>query len=83
MQLAVDLVTNAYLNNYDVAALFSGDIDLIESIKTVKNLGKHVIIFSHYKNTAKEMKVQADMFVDFQKLEDGALNKFSHVFEKK
>jgi len=83
VQLAVDLVSNAYLNNYDIAVLFSGDIDLIESVKSVKNLGKQVIIFSHYKNTSKEMRLFSDMFVDFQKLNDNLLDSFSHIFEKK
>ncbi len=83
VQLAVDLVTNAHLNTYDIAVLFSGDIDLLESVKTVKNLGKHVIIFSHFKNMAKEMVRESDMFVDFQRMDNDLLNQFSHIFEKK
>lgn len=82
VQLAVDLVSNAYLNNYDIAVLFSGDIDLIESLKLVKSKGKHIIVFSHCHNIAKEMLRESDLFVDFQKIEDGILNKFSHIFEK-
>jgi|GEM_PF-792193 len=82
VQLAVDLVTNAYLNTYDIAVVFSGDVDLLESIKTVKNLGKHVIIFSHHHNIAKDMIKESDMFVDFQKLKDEHLDKISHVFEQ-
>ncbi len=83
VQLAVDLVSNAYLNNYDVAVIFSGDIDLLESLKTVKNLGKHVIIFSHYSNMAKEMIRVSDMFVNLQKLDDEQLDEFTHIFQKK
>lgn len=83
VQLAVDLVTNAYLNTYDIAVLFSGDIDLLESVKTVKNLGKHVIIFSHYKNIAQEMIREGDMYINLQYLKDDMLDKFSHQFEKK
>jgi uncharacterized LabA/DUF88 family protein len=83
VQLAVDLVTNAHLQTFDVAVLFSGDIDLLESVKTVKNLGKHVIIFSHYNNMAQEMIREADMFINFQHLKDEDLEKFSHVFQKK
>ena len=82
VQLAVDLVSNAYLSNYDVAALFSGDIDLLESLKLIKNLGKQIIIFSHYKNVAKEMIRESDLLIDFQKIDDSLLDKFSHQFEK-
>ena len=83
VQLAVDLVSNAYLNNYDIAALFSGDIDLLESLKLIKNLGKQIIIFSHYRNVAKEMVRESDLLVDFQKLDNPILDKFTHIFEKK
>ncbi|HCE95587.1 MAG TPA: hypothetical protein DER04_02320 [Holosporales bacterium] len=83
VQLAVDLVTNAHLKTFDIAVVFSGDIDLIESVRSVKNLGKHVIIFSHYKNTAKDMVTEADMFVDFQRFDDELLNKFTHIFQRR
>lgn len=82
VQLAVDLVANAYLNTYDIAVLFSGDIDLLESLKLIKNLGKQIIIFSHYKNVAKEMVRESDLLVDFQKIDDSLLNRFTHIFEK-
>jgi len=82
VQLAVDLVSNAYLNTYDIAVLFSGDIDLLESLKLIKNLGKHIIIFSHYGNVAKEMVRESDLLVDFQRVDDLLLDKFSHKFEK-
>ena len=82
VQLAVDLVSNAYLNTYDIAVLFSGDIDLLESLKLIKSLGKHIIIFSHYRNVAKEMVRESDLLVDFQRVDDSILNKFSHQFEK-
>lgn len=83
VQIAVDLVSNAYLKNYDVAVLLSGDIDLLESLKTIKGLGKQVIIFSHYKTVAKDMRKETDMFIDIQKLDDANLDKFSHRFQKK
>jgi uncharacterized LabA/DUF88 family protein len=83
VQLAVDLVSFAHQDIYDIAVVFSGDIDLLESLKTVKNLGKQVIIFSHYKNAAVEMKREADMYVNLQNLEDAQLEGISHVFQKK
>lgn len=82
VQIAVDLVSNAYLNNYDVSVLFSGDIDLLESLRLIKNLGKHIVIISHYKNIAKEIMKESDLFIDLQKVNDDILDKFSHIFEK-
>ena len=81
VQLAVDLVSNAYLNNYDVAVLFSGDIDLYESVKLVKSLGKQVIIFSHRDLMAQGMIKISDFYKDICLLQDGQLNEFSHIFE--
>lgn len=83
VQLAVDLVSFAHQDIYDIAVIFSGDIDLLESLKTVKNLGKQVIIFSHYKNIAVEMKREADMYINFQNLDDKQLDGISHLFQKK
>lgn len=83
VQIAVDLVSFAHQNIYDVAVLFSGDIDLLESLRTIKNLGKQIIIFSHYKNIAVEMKREADMYINFQNLSDKQLDGISHIFQKK
>ncbi|MBI2574405.1 NYN domain-containing protein [Candidatus Woesearchaeota archaeon] len=83
VQLAVDLVSFAHQNIYDIAVIFSGDIDLLESLRTVKNLGKQVIIFSHYKNIAVEMKREADMHINFQNMTDKQLDGISHIFQKK
>lgn len=83
VQLAVDLVSNAYLNNYDVAVLFSGDIDLYESVRLVKSLGKQVIIFSNDDLVSEGMVTISDFYKDICKLEDGQLDEFTHIFEKK
>ena len=83
VQLAVDLVSNAYLNNYDIAVLFSGDIDLYESVKLVKTLGKQVIIFSHNDLMSDKMMELADFYKDICRLNDEQLDEFTHLFEKK
>ena len=54
----------------------------MESLKLVKSLGKQIVIFSHYKNVAKEMIRESDLLIDFQKIDDSLLGKFSHQFEK-
>lgn len=83
VQIAVDLVSNAYIDNYDIAVLFSGDIDLLESLKTIKSLGKNVIILSHKRNIAKEMIKQADFYIDIRKLHDDVLDLFTHEYQTK
>jgi uncharacterized LabA/DUF88 family protein len=41
--LAIDMITKAYENHYDIAALVAGDDDFIDVVKSVKDLtGKHV-----------------------------------------
>lgn len=83
VQIAVDLVSNAYLNNYDIAVLFSGDIDLYESVKLVKTLGKQVIIFSHRSLMSDNMIELCDFYKDICRLDDNKLDEFTHIFEKK
>ncbi len=83
VQLAVDLVSNAYLNNYDLAVLFSGDIDLYESVKLVKSLGKQVIIFCHENLMSQGMITISDFYKDICRLDDNQLNEFTHIFEKR
>ena len=83
VQLAVDLVSNAYLNNYDIAVIFSGDIDLFESVKLVKTLGKQVFIFSHKNLMADGMISICDFYKDLCRLEDARLDEFTHIFEKR
>jgi uncharacterized LabA/DUF88 family protein len=79
VQLAVDLVSHAYQNNYDVAVLCSGDMDLIESLKIIKRLGKKVIIVSHPNNVAQQMLSECDYFYDLSKLNENELNGFSNI----
>lgn len=83
VQIAVDLVSNAFLGNYDIAVLFSGDIDLLESVKTVKNLGKHVIVFSHSDLMSRELNRESDLFVKLDGLDDDLLDKFTHKYENR
>ena len=79
VQLAVDLVEFAYKNAFDIAVILSGDIDLIESVRTTKNLGKHVIIFGDKSVTSVEMRGETDMFINLGKFSDEQLNEISHI----
>lgn len=79
VQIAVDLVEFAYKNTFDIAVLLSGDIDLIESVRTTKNLGKHVIIFGDESVTSIEMRREADMYINLRRFDDSQLDKISHI----
>ena len=46
--LATDLVHLAHTEAYDIAVVLSGDTDLVEAVKLVKNLGKTIIIISYH-----------------------------------
>ena len=46
--LATDLVHLAHIDAYDVAVVLSGDTDLMEAVRLVKNLDKQVIVFSYH-----------------------------------
>ena len=42
IQLATDMITHSYKNNYDVAILVAGDNDYVGAIQAVKDNGKNV-----------------------------------------
>ena len=43
VQIAIDMLTKAYLNHYDIAILVGGDDDFLDVVKAVKDTGKRVI----------------------------------------
>ena len=60
-----------------VAVLCSGDLDLLESVRAVKNLGKKVITMAHNENIAYQMKRESDSFINISELADAELDAFS------
>jgi len=88
VQLAVDLVSHAYQDNYDLAVVCSGDADLLESMTLVKSLGKQIIIVSKVglgkddKTTlAFVMRRYADAVVDLGKLTSDDFKNFTHIYK--
>ncbi len=89
VQLAVDLVSHAYQDNYDLAIVCSGDADLLESTNLVKNLGKKIIVVSKI-GTGKEdktnlafvMKRYADSIIDLGKLTSKEFEEFTHLYKE-
>ena len=42
VQLAIDMLTHSFRDNYDVAILVAGDSDFVGALQAVKDTGKHV-----------------------------------------
>ncbi|RLE45689.1 hypothetical protein DRJ22_03840 [Candidatus Woesearchaeota archaeon] len=80
VQIAVDFVAHAFRDNFDIAVICSGDINLLESLKIVKSLGKKVIVMSHPEVTAINMRKEADFYLDISRLKDEELDEFSRKF---
>ncbi|MFH0970326.1 MAG: NYN domain-containing protein [Candidatus Diapherotrites archaeon] len=79
VQIAVDLLTFGHSNNYDVAILCTGDVDLLESVRYIKNMGKKVILLSHPNLMAYELGRIADHFIDITKISEDNINFFSKI----
>jgi len=89
VQLAVDLVSHAYQDNYDLAIVCSGDADLLDSMNLVKSLGKNVIIVSRISGEQDEattlafvMNRYADSVIDLGKLTPEEFKEFTHVYKE-
>jgi uncharacterized LabA/DUF88 family protein len=61
MRIGVDMVAGASKGLYDVAVLVSGDGDLVEAVKAVKDLGRHVELATFAKGRSDELAAAADV----------------------
>lgn len=68
--LVTDLLGMAFRNAYDTAIVVSGDGDLTQSIKEVKQLGKKVEIASFKYSIPEDMKMLADRFISLDDIAD-------------
>jgi uncharacterized LabA/DUF88 family protein len=65
VQLATDMVTHNFKNNYDVAILVAGDTDYAGAIQAVKDNGKHVeIALFGNEGTSKQLREVADKVIN-------------------
>lgn len=83
VQLASDLVDFTHKNTFDIAVVLSGDIDLLESVKIAKSMGKHIILFGDESVTAEEMKKYSDIFINLGRFTEDQIDKFSHIPKNK
>jgi|WetSurMetagenome_2_1015567.scaffolds.fasta_scaffold45132_2 uncharacterized LabA/DUF88 family protein len=64
VQLATDMITHSYKNNYDVAILVAGDNDFAGAVQAVKDNGKHVEVVLFGKiGTSQQLRAVADMVI--------------------
>lgn len=63
VQLAVDMLGNAFAKNYEIALLVAGDQDFVPVVNEVARLGRHVVIAGHPKNCSQELRDASDLFV--------------------
>lgn len=80
--LAKDFLSNAFLNNYDVAVLIAGDADYVPMVNEVKRLGKLVyVIFFHEKGLglSRTLHLASD---EFFKLDDSFLSDWKKYLDE-
>ncbi len=64
VQLATDLLTHSFKNNYDVAVLVAGDNDYVGALQAVKDNGKHVEVALFGKErTSRQLREVADRII--------------------
>jgi uncharacterized LabA/DUF88 family protein len=64
VQLATDLITHNFKNNYDVAILVAGDNDYVGAIQAVKDNGKHVeVALFGMEGTSRQLRNVADKVI--------------------
>lgn len=63
IQMTVDMLTNAYRDNMDVAYLVSGDGDFIPLIEEVMRMGKQVYVAAFTNGLNPKLKTVADEFM--------------------
>ena len=64
VQLATDMITHSYKNNYDVAILVAGDNDFAGAVQAVKDNGKHVEVALFGKQgTSQQLREVSDRVI--------------------
>jgi hypothetical protein len=65
ISLSKDLLSHAYLNNYDVAVLLAGDGDYVPLVNEIKRLGKVCyVMFFRRGGLSPELRLASDAFVE-------------------
>ena len=64
VQLATDMITHSFKNNYDAAVLVAGDNDFVSALQAVKDNGKHIEVALFGKQgTSRQLRMVADKVI--------------------
>lgn len=64
IQLATDMITHSFKNNYDVAILVAGDNDYVGALQAVKDNGKNVEVALFGKErTSRQLRIATDKVI--------------------
>jgi uncharacterized LabA/DUF88 family protein len=65
--LTTDVLTNAFLNNYEIAVLLAGDGDYVPMVREVKRLGKEVYVaFFGSTGLNPKLRLESDQYFDIE-----------------
>lgn len=65
--MAIDALTKAYQDQYDIGVFMMGDGDFLPLIEAVKDAGKKTLLVYHEKNTSIDLKRCFDWRIGFDK----------------
>lgn len=65
VKITIDMITKAYQNHYNFAVLLAGDDDLVDAVKTVKDIaGKRVVGAAFEWNLSPRLKKVFDTYIN-------------------
>ena len=59
VRIVIDMILKAYENHYDIAVLVSGDDDLVDAVKTVKDAAGKQVYVAYYPKTASPRLIES------------------------
>ena len=68
VDLAINMVSDAYRDMYDTAIIVSGDADFVPAVKMVRELGKKVEGVGCSDSTSNELRLSCSTWTDFEEL---------------
>jgi len=63
VQLATDMITHSFKNNYDVGILVGGDNDFVGALQAIKENGKHIEVALFGKKGSSQLRNVSDKII--------------------
>ena len=64
--LSTDVLTNGFLDNYDIAVLIAGDGDYVPMVREIKRLGKELYVAFFESGLSPRLRLESDQFLDIE-----------------